>query len=195
MVKKRRLSRNAIYPFKAELLFSDAYVDLQKSARDLLHCMVFELRFAKQRGRTIYPNNGSVSFTEVQFKEEFGCASNTYLLARNRLIRNGLIRQTYQGGTCRGDMATYKVLITPDLNPREMRWLRYPDENWDQDIPRSKTRVGLETLLLDFPSLRKWIAPRLEKPTIDKSFLKVINPSFLRKMDTNMMDTTLVSSS
>ena len=53
----------------------------------------------------------------------------------------------------------------------------------------------LETLLLDFPSLRKWIAPRLEKPTIDKSFLKVINPSFLRKMDTNMMDTTLVSSS
>ena len=53
----------------------------------------------------------------------------------------------------------------------------------------------LETLLLDFPSLRKWIAPRLEKPTIDESFLKVINPSFLRKMDTNMMDTTLVSSS
>ena len=53
----------------------------------------------------------------------------------------------------------------------------------------------LETLLLDFPSLRKWIAPRLEKPSIDKSFLKVINPSFLRKMDTNMMDTTLVSSS
>ena len=53
----------------------------------------------------------------------------------------------------------------------------------------------LETLLLDFPSLRKWIAPRLEKPTIDKSFLKVINPSFLRKMDTNMMDTTVVSSS
>ena len=53
----------------------------------------------------------------------------------------------------------------------------------------------LETLLLDFPSLRKWIEPRLEKPTIDKSFLKVINPSFLRKMDTNMMDTTLVSSS
>ena len=53
----------------------------------------------------------------------------------------------------------------------------------------------LETLLLDFPSLRKWIAPRLENPSIDKSFLKVINPSFLRKMDTNMMDTTLVSSS
>ena len=53
----------------------------------------------------------------------------------------------------------------------------------------------LETLLLDFPSLRKWIAPRLEKPTIDESFLKAVNPSFLRKMDTNLMDTTVVSSS
>ena len=145
MVKKRRLRPLQGYFFRAELLFSDAYVDLHKSARDLLHCMVFELRFTKQRGRINYPNNGSVSFTEVQFKEEFGCASTTYLLARNRLIHNGLIKQTYQGGTCRGDMATYKVLITPDLNPNEKRWLRYPKENWEQDIPTSNTQVGVET--------------------------------------------------
>ena len=147
MVKKRRLNRNAIYPFKAELLFSDAYVDLQKSARDLLHCFVFELKFQRNKKikRTTYPNNGSVSFTEVQFKEEFGCASNTYLLARNRLIRNGLIKQTYKGGTCRGDMATYKVLFTADINPNEMRWLRYPKENWGDEIPKNNTQVGVET--------------------------------------------------
>ena len=156
MVKKWRLRPLQGYFFRAELLFSDAYVDLHKSARDLLHCMVFELRFVKNKrtGDYSYPNNGSVSYTEVQFKKEFGCASNTYLLARNRLIRNGLIKQTYQGGTCRGDMATYKVLITPDLNPREMRWLRYPDKNWDQDIPRSKTRVGLETRFKSKATLR-----------------------------------------
>ena len=147
MVKKRRLSRNAVYPFKAELLFSDAYHELPKSARDLLHCLVFELKFQKNKKtrRTTYPNNGSVSFTEIQFKEEFGHSSNTYLSARNRLIRNGLIKQTYQGGSCRGDMATYKVLFTPDLNPREMRWLRYPDENWEHEIPRSKTKIGIGT--------------------------------------------------
>ena len=147
MVKKRRLSRNAGFIFKAELLFSDAYVDLPKSGRDLLHSLVFELKFVKNKRtkRLSYPNNGSVSFTEIQFKEEFGCASNTYITARNRLIRNGLIRQTYQGGFCRGDMATYKVLITPDLNPREMRWLRYPDENWEHEIPRSKTKIGIKT--------------------------------------------------
>ena len=145
MVKKRRLRPLQGYFFRSELLFSDAYVDLPKSARNLLHCMVFELRFTKQRGRINYPNNGSVSFTEVQFKEEFGCASNTYLLARNRLIRNGLIKQTYQGGTCRGDMATYKVLITPDLNPKEMRWLQYPKKNWVDEIPKNNTQVGVET--------------------------------------------------
>ena len=153
MAKYKRL---AGYFFRAELLLSDAYLDLSKSARDLLHCLVFELKFVrnKRTGRYSYPNNGSVSFTEIQFKKEFSSASNTYLLARNRLIRNGLIRQTYQGGTCRGDMATYKVLITPDLNPREMRWLRYPDENWDQDIPRRKTRVGLETRFKSKATLR-----------------------------------------
>ena len=155
MVKKRKLSRNAGYFFKGELLFSDAYVDLPKSARELLHCFVFELKYTRHKRRVSYYNNGDVSFTEIQFKEEFGCASNTYITARNRLIRNGLIRQTYQGGFCRGDMATYKILITSDINPREMRWLKYPDENWEHEIPRSKTRVGVDTRFKSKTTLKK----------------------------------------
>ena len=157
MVKKRRLSPKGGFFFKYELLFSDSYHELPKSARDLLHCFVFELKFHrnKKAKRTTYPNNGSVSYTEIQFKEEFGHASNTYLSARNRLIRNGLIRQTYQGGFCRGDMATYKILITPDLNPREMRWLQYPDKNWDHEIPRSKTKIGIKTRFESKTTLKK----------------------------------------
>ena len=157
MVKKRRLSRNAGFIFKAELLFSEAYHELPKSARDLLHCFVSELKFVKnkRKGRYSYPNNGSVSFTEIQFKEEFGFASNTYITARNRLIHNGLIKQIYRGGFGAGDMATYKVLITPDLNPREMRWLRYPDENWEHEIPRSKTRIGIKTRFKSKTTLKK----------------------------------------
>ena len=154
MAKNRRL---AGYFFRAELLFSDAYMDLPKSGRDLLHCLVFELKFVKnkRKGRYSYPNNGSVSFTEIQFKEEFGSASNTYITARNRLIHNGLIKQIYRGGFGAGDMATYKVLITPDLNPREMRWLRYPDENWEHEIPRSKTRIGIKTRFKSKTTLKK----------------------------------------
>ncbi len=137
---------NAGFFFKYELLFSTSYLELTKSARDLLHCLTMELKFSKKDNRISYPNNGSVSYTEIQFKEEFGRASNTYLKARNQLIKNGLIRQTSRGGMCRGDMATYKILITRDLHPREMRWLRYPKENWECDIPKQKKyQVGIGT--------------------------------------------------
>lgn len=156
-MKKRKISLTAGYFFKQELLFSKAYTDLPKSARDLLHCFVFELKYSKGRGkRYIYYNNGEVSYTEIQFKEEFGRASNTYLTARNRLIKNGLIKQTYRGGMIRGDMSTYKILITPDLHPREMRWLRYPGENWEMDIPKMKNNmVGVETRFKSKPTLKK----------------------------------------
>ena len=155
MVKKRKLSLKAGFFFKYELLFSVAYVDLPKSARDLLHCFASELKYDRPNGRVSYYNNGDVSFTEIQFKEEFGYASNTYLSARNRLIRNGLIKQTYRGGCHRGDMATYKILITPDLNPSEMRWLQYPKENWENDIPRSKTTIGINTRFKSKTTLKK----------------------------------------
>jgi len=131
---KKHLRVNAGFFFKYELLFSTSYLELTKSARDLLHCLTMELKFSRK------------SYTEIQFKEEFGRASNTYLTARNQLIKNGLIRQNYRGGMCRGDMATYKILITSDLHPREMRWLRYPKENWECDIPKQKKyQVGIGT--------------------------------------------------
>ena len=143
---KKHLRPTAGFFFKYELLFSTSYLELTKSARDLLHCLIMELKFSKKNRRISYTNNGSVSYTEIQFKEEFGRASNTYLTARNQLIKNGLIRQTYRGGMCRGDMATYKILITPDLHPREMRWLRYPKENWEHDRPKPKKyQVGIGT--------------------------------------------------
>ena len=147
MIKKRKLSHKAGYFFKAELLFSNAYVDLPKSARDLLHCLTFELKYVRNKNskRFSYINNGKVSFTETQFKKEFGCASNTYITARNRLIRNGLIKQTYKGGYGPGDRATYKILITPDLNPKEIRWLEFPKKNWESEIPRNNTQIGVET--------------------------------------------------
>ena len=142
--------------FESEWLFSPAYMELPKSARDLLHCLIFELRFTQGNKKQFsFTNNGDISFTENQFKKEFGYASNTYLKARNRLIRNGLIRQTYRGGFHRGDMATYKILITPDLNPREMRWLQYPDKNWEHEIPRSKTKIGIKTRFKSNTTLKK----------------------------------------
>jgi len=107
---KKHLNVNKGFFFKYELLFSTSYLELTKSARDLLHCLTMELDFSRKGNRISHPNNGSVSYTEIQFKEEFRRASNTYLTARNQLIKNGLIRLTYRVGMCRGDMATYKIL-------------------------------------------------------------------------------------
>jgi len=94
---KKHLNVNKGFLFKYELLFSTSYLELTKSARDLLHCLTMELKFSRKGNRISYPNNGSVSYTAIQFKEEFGRASNTYLTVRNQLIKNGLIRQTYRG--------------------------------------------------------------------------------------------------
>ncbi len=143
--------------FHSDWLFSPAYMELPKSARDLLHCLIFELRFTQGNKKQFsFTNNGDISFTENQFKKEFGYASNTYLKARNRLIRNGLIKQTYRGGMSRGDMAKYKVLTASDLNPKEMRWLRYPQQNWETDIPKMKNNmVGVETRFKSKATLKK----------------------------------------
>ena len=53
----------------------------------------------------------------------------------------------------------------------------------------------LETLLADFPSLEKWISPRLEKPLFDESFLMEVNPQILALKDTNLKDTIVSGSS
>jgi len=37
----------------------------------------------------------------------------------------------------------------------------------------------LESLLVDFPTLEKWITPRLVKPSLDESFLEAINPQLI----------------
>ena len=52
----------------------------------------------------------------------------------------------------------------------------------------------LESLLLDFKSLEKWIAPRLEKPTIDGFFLNALNTTIIPPEDTILEDIMAVGS-
>ena len=128
------------------LWLSPAYQALTKSSRNLLHCLATELRWARKGKKNTYLNNGTLSFTEIDFKERFGSCSATYLKARNQLIEIGFIKQTHRGGHCRGDMSRYKILISNDVPEKHMRWLRYPQENWASDIPKVKCQiVGKET--------------------------------------------------
>ena len=134
-----------------KLYWSDAFQSLTKSAQNLLFCMIAELRFTGERGSKSnpfsYTNNKRLSFSESEFRKQGLGASGTYISARNQLVRVGLIRITYRGGMARGDMNTYELLINSQLAPQsKQRWRRYPNENWEHEIPKVKDyAVGKDT--------------------------------------------------
>jgi len=133
-----------------EVWFSPAYQRLTPKARDLLHCLMSELRYGwkkvgNKKGK-VFHNNGQVSCTEVEFRKLVGCVSRTYIESRNLLIKVGFIKQTYRGGMGPGDCATYKILAMTNLPTNQERWRDYPEKNWSNDIPRPKEQlVGVET--------------------------------------------------
>ena len=171
--------------------WSEAYQSLTISGRNLLMCMVAELRFTGSRKKKTfaYTNNGKVSFTEYEWKEQDLGASQTYLNARNSLIKVGFIRTTYRGGMARGDMNTYELLINSELAPQSrQRWRRYPNENWEHEIPKvkdyavgketrfkkSKNTLKNDTLNGTYPP--KELAPSKETSLKDKGVTDVFRP-------------------
>ena len=85
-------------------------------------------------------------FQLYEFKKQGLGASQTYLNARNKLIEVGLIKITYEGGMAKGDMNKYKLLWIDGDKHLEMRWKRYPDENWKHEVPCKKDNmVGIGT--------------------------------------------------
>ncbi len=149
-MKKDNTKLKKGYYYRNDFWFSPAYLSLNKASRDLLHCFLTELKRIRRkhsrRNEWIIINNGKVSFTVLQFKELCGYSKQSYRNARNQLIKNGIIIQTYQGGNCRGDMAQYTLLCTDDLITSKQRWRLFPQKNWEDDIPKSnKQRVGSKT--------------------------------------------------
>ena len=129
-----------------EVWFSKAYQSLTPTARELLHCFLTELRWTRKGKKKTYTNNRDISFTESEFKGMYGCCSSTYLKARNQLIEVGFIRQISRGGMCRGDRATYKILVSTMLPVNQERWRNYPEENWKHEIPKPKKQmIGVKT--------------------------------------------------
>lgn len=165
---------SAGYYYNNEIWFSEAYQSLSLAARDLLQCLLAELLYdyvGKGRNkRKLYKNNGSVSFTEIQFKKIRKCCSATYINARNQLIECGLIKQTHQGGTKRGDRAKYKVLFIRGVHGEELRWKQYPQKKWLNEVPKAKNNiVGMNTRFQKGQSGRKL------KPTLFKCTHNSIN--------------------
>jgi hypothetical protein len=109
-------------------------------------CFYTELRWTGKGKKKQFTNNGKVSFSEAEFKANgLGCSA-TFIKARNKLIKVGFIKITYRGGMARGDMNKYKLLWVDGVLHSEMRWKRYPLDNWEHEIPKIKDYiVGRET--------------------------------------------------
>ena len=139
-------SKRFYFSMHERLYWSDAYQSLTPSAVNLMMCFFTELRFSGKGKKRTYTNNGEISFSEAEFKANKLGASQTYINARNQLIRVGFIKVTYRGGMARGDMNKYKLLWINGVFHHEMRWKRFPNENWEREIPKIKDYiVGRET--------------------------------------------------
>ncbi len=138
------------YYYRNGFWFHPAYLSLNIASRDLLQCFLTELDRRRiknsRRKEYIIINNGEISFTASQFQKLCGYQKQTYINARNQLIKNGILIQTYQGGNCKGDMATYKLLCTDDVKTADQQWRLYPEKDCADDIPKSnKKRIGSKT--------------------------------------------------
>jgi hypothetical protein len=139
-------SKRFYFSIYEKLYWSKAYQSLNRSSENLMMCLYAELRWSGRVKRRTYTNNGEISFSEAEFKFNKLGASQTYINARNQLIRVGFIKVTYRGGMARGDMNKYKLLWVDGVARDEMRWKRYPEENWEHEIPKVKDyAVGRNT--------------------------------------------------
>ena len=174
MMGKRIIQPNKGYFYRNEFWFSLAYLSLNKASRDLLQCFLTELKRAhikrSRRKEWIIINNGEIAFTALQFKKLCGYQKQTYINARNQLIKNGILIQIYQGGNSKGDMAKYKLLCTNDIKTTDQRWRLYPEQDCIHDIPKSnKKRVGSKS------QWKKGECGRNSKSTLSECTLNVPN--------------------
>jgi hypothetical protein len=135
-------SKRFYFSMYERLFWSEAYQSLPPSAVNLMMCFYTELRWSKKnkKKRRIL-NNSEISFSEYEFKKNNLGASQTYLNARDKLIEVGFIKLTYRGGMAKGDMNQYKLLWVDDVIHKDMRWKRYPNENWKHEIPKIKDYI------------------------------------------------------
>ena len=159
---RKKIPRYGLY-LNADLAFSPAYLDLHDSSRTLLYHFQLAAKYDPVKGEKHYRNNGKIGFPESEFRKYYNCVGQTYYNARNQLITNGLIVQTRQGGFGIGDYATYKLLFLPDVRSSHQRWRKYPEKNWEHEIPKSKHSViGKDT------RFKKDVANRKPKATLSQ---------------------------
>ena len=148
------------------------------------------------RRRTVHLTSITLAIIHEMFERVNNCIGSKRFAIKNysrvfkKACRTVGLRDSYHFHNLRDTYAVRRWAVTGDIH-------LVSKEIGHKSVTTTEKYADfdLETLQLDFPSLGKWIKPRMEKPTINGSFLKAINSSYLPRMDTNLMDTMVVSSS
>ena len=148
------------------------------------------------RKRTVHLTSITLAIIHEMCERVDNCIGNKKFAIKNysrvfkKACRTVGLRDSYHFHNLRDTYAVRRWAVTGDIHlvskeighKSVMTTERYAD-------------FDLESLLLDFKSLEKWIAPRLEKPTIDGFFLNALNTAIIPSEDTKLEDTIAVCSS
>ena len=91
-------------------------------------------------------NNGKIDLSiKSEIAKDFHKGSDTISNGVHRLIWLGVIRITKIGGMEK-QKHHYEILLPNYVKQEKQRWRKFPQENWEDDVPKSKNSpIGIET--------------------------------------------------
>ena len=91
-------------------------------------------------------NNGDIDLAiKSEIAKDLKMNNNTISNAVHKLIWLGVIRITKIGGKDK-TKHHYEILLPKYVKQKKQRWRRFPEENWECDVPKSKNSpIGRET--------------------------------------------------
>ena len=125
-----------------DFLMSPAWCSLTRKEQQVFYyiytCIIW-VKKKKRDIRYIASNNGDIEISSIIIREKIKMSSKTYTKAIKKLISVGLIRLTREGQnkTCH----MFKVLFGDACNSNEIRWNKYPEQNWEHEVPKSPNNL------------------------------------------------------
>ena len=133
---KRKVPKAKLTCIDLEIIQSPAFWDLKGIAIKVYIVFLMKRVFPsrkKYRGKYYgFVNNGEITYTFAEAKNNHGISKSTFLRARDELIRVGLIEIEEYGG----NHHTNKYTLSDN-------WRKYPEETFER--PKSGNLVGIKT--------------------------------------------------
>ena len=140
--------------FDKSFVTSTAFAQLQGVHFKILLYMMARVKWFKtkvkvgSRFETVWrtSNNGDIDLAiKSEIAKDLNMNNNTISNGVHKLIWLGIIRITLIGGKDK-TKHHYEILLPKYVKQEKQRWRKFPEKNWEDDIPKSKNSpIGIET--------------------------------------------------